>query len=59
MLFRSSDTERFKVYFNEMLKRGIYLAPSQFESLFLSDAHTDDDLKQTTKAFDEVMEILR
>lgn len=55
----TSDTERFKVYFNEMLKRGIYLAPSQFESLFLSDAHTDDDLKQTTKAFDEVMEILR
>lgn len=53
-----SDTERFKKYFNEMLKRGIYLAPSQFESLFLCDAHTADDLEKTVKAFGEVMEIL-
>lgn len=53
-----SDTERFKKYFNEMLKRGIYLAPSQFESLFLSDAHTAEDLEKTVKAFRSVMEIL-
>ncbi|MGN0107033.1 MAG: glutamate-1-semialdehyde 2,1-aminomutase [Hominilimicola sp.] len=53
-----SDTERFKRYFNEMLKRGIYLAPSQFESLFLCDAHTEEDLEKTAKAFNEVMEIL-
>lgn len=50
-----SDTERFKKYFNAMLARGIYLAPSQFESLFLSDAHTDDDLEKTVRAFDEVV----
>jgi len=31
-----SDTSKFSVYFNEMLHQGIYLAPSQFESLFLS-----------------------
>lgn len=54
----ASDTKRFKLYFNEMLKRGIYLAPSQFESLFLSDAHTDKDLEKTVSAFDEVMGIL-
>lgn len=54
-----SDTEKFKLYFNEMLKEGIYLAPSQFESLFLSDAHTEADLKKTAAAFDKVMEILR
>lgn len=53
-----SDTERFKKYFNEMLKRGIYLAPSQFESLFLSDAHTKEDIEKTAEAFDEVMGIL-
>ncbi len=53
-----SDTERFKKYFNEMLKRGIYLAPSQFESLFLSDAHTKEDIEKTATAFDEVMGIL-
>lgn len=50
-----SDTERFKKYFNAMLARGIYLAPSQFESLFLSNAHTDDDLEKTAHAFDEVV----
>lgn len=53
-----SDTERFKKYFNEMLKRGIYPAPSQFESLFLSDAHTKEDIEKTAAAFDEVMGIL-
>lgn len=53
-----SDTERFKKYFNEMLSRGIYLAPSQFEALFLSDAHTEDDLEKTVKAFNETMELL-
>lgn len=50
-----SDTERFKKYFNAMLARGIYLAPSQFESLFISDAHTYDDLERTARAFDEVV----
>lgn len=54
-----SDTERFKRYFNLMLERGIYLAPSQFEALFLSDAHTKEDLEKTAKAFDEVMKILK
>lgn len=53
-----SDTQKFKKYFNEMLKRGIYLAPSQFESLFISDAHAEEDLEKTVKAFNEVMRIL-
>lgn len=53
-----SDTERFKKYFNEMLTRGIYLAPSQFEALFLSDAHSNEDLEKTATAFDAVMRVL-
>lgn len=53
------DTEKFKRYFNLMLERGIYLAPSQFESLFLSDAHTAEDLEKTASAFDDVMKILK
>lgn len=53
------DTEKFKKYFNLMLERGIYLAPSQFEALFLSDAHTKEDLEKTARAFDEVMQILK
>ena len=53
------DTERFKTYFNLMLERGIYLAPSQFEALFISDAHTKEDLEKTAKAFDEVMATIK
>ncbi|MBQ3463122.1 MAG: aminotransferase class III-fold pyridoxal phosphate-dependent enzyme, partial [Clostridia bacterium] len=53
------DTERFKTYFNLMLERGVYLAPSQFEALFISDAHTDEDLEKTARAFEETIKILK
>lgn len=46
----SSDSEKFKTYFNEMLRYGIYLAPSQFEAVFLSAAHTKEDLDKTIAA---------
>jgi glutamate-1-semialdehyde 2,1-aminomutase len=39
---KTSDTARFGRYFNEMLKRGIYMAPSQYESLFISRAITQE-----------------
>ncbi len=39
---KSSDTERFGKYFREMLNQGVYLAPSQYESLFISKAITED-----------------
>ena len=38
---------------NEMLLRGVYLAPSQFEAMFVSSAHTQDDLEATVKAAEE------
>lgn len=41
---KKSDTKRFASYFSHMLNRGIYLAPSQFEALFLSVAHTENDI---------------
>ena len=41
---KKSDTKRFASYFSHMLNRGIYLAPSQFEALFLSAAHTENDI---------------
>ena len=54
----ASDQEAFKVWFRAMLEQGIYLAPSQFETLFLSLAHTDEDIDRTIaaaeKAFVEV-----
>ena len=42
-----SDTRRYALYFNYMLDHGIYLAPSQFEAMFLSYAHTKEDIEQT------------
>ncbi|HVJ48122.1 glutamate-1-semialdehyde 2,1-aminomutase [Desulfitobacterium sp.] len=43
----TSDVERFATYFRGMLEHGVYLAPSQYEAVFLSLAHTDDDLNYT------------
>jgi glutamate-1-semialdehyde 2,1-aminomutase len=44
------DSERFKQFFHQMLARGIYLAPSAFESHFISLAHTEADIDQTIAA---------
>ncbi len=46
----SADNELFKKYFHAMLKRGIYLPPSAFESWFLNNALTYDDLDKTILA---------
>ena len=47
---RTSDTARFSGWFRHMLERGIYLAPSQFEAMFLSSAHTQEELERTLDA---------
>lgn len=41
-----------------MLSRGIYLAPSAFESLFISTTHTDEDLAQTSAAIKASVEAI-
>ena len=46
----AADQEAFRIWFETMLDEGIYLAPSQFETLFLSGAHTDTDIAQTIAA---------
>ncbi|MDY2684854.1 MAG: glutamate-1-semialdehyde 2,1-aminomutase, partial [Selenomonadaceae bacterium] len=46
----ASDQEAFKVWFKAMLEQGIYLAPSQFETLFMSGAHSDEDIDRTIEA---------
>jgi glutamate-1-semialdehyde 2,1-aminomutase len=53
---RAADKQRFARFFHGMLERGVYLPPSAFESAFLSDAHTDDDIDRTLEAADEAME---
>ena len=43
----SSDTDRFQVFFHAMLEAGVYLAPSAFETAFMSIAHGDMEIDQT------------
>ncbi len=47
---KTSDTSRFAAFFREMLSRGILLPPSQFEALFVSSAHTNEDIDRTIAA---------
>lgn len=44
---KTSDTKAYADYFNYMLNHGVHLAPAQFEAMFLSDAHTDEDIEKT------------
>lgn len=50
------DTSAYATFFHAMLKRGIYLAPSQFECAFVSTAHTEDDIARTVSAARESFE---
>jgi glutamate-1-semialdehyde 2,1-aminomutase len=45
-----SDTKAYATFFHAMLDRGVYLAPSQFEALFVSLAHTEEQVDQTVTA---------
>ena len=54
----TSDTALYGKYFSEMLERGIYLAPAQFEAAFISTAHTTDDLDKTIKANYQALKLL-
>src|ERR1700732_4723954 len=47
---KRSDTKRYARFFREMLDRGIFLAPSQFEATFVSTAHTTEDIDRTVAA---------
>ena len=46
----TSDTAKFKVFFQSMLNQGVYLPPSQFECWFVSLAHSDEDIAKTIAA---------
>lgn len=49
----TADTKAYADYFGFMLDHGIYVAPSQFESMFVSDAHTDADIQKTIHVMQE------
>jgi len=56
---RAADTNRYAGFFRAMLEAGIYLAPSQFEAGFLSDAHTAADIETTLVAAKAAFAALR
>jgi glutamate-1-semialdehyde 2,1-aminomutase len=47
---KTSDTQRFAAFFRKMRERGVFLPPSQFEAMFVSLAHTDEDVDQVIAA---------
>lgn len=51
---KTSDLSKYSLFFNKMLSRGVYLPPSQFESMFLSAAHSSEDMDFTLDAAEEV-----
>jgi len=55
---KQSDTERFAKYFMGLLDAGIYVAPSQFETGFVSLAHTREDMDRTIETVARVVKNL-
>ena len=55
---KNGDNERFKKFFHELLKRGIYIAPSAYETWFITDALSYEDLDYTIETIQEVAKIL-
>ncbi|BAC14021.1 glutamate-1-semialdehyde 2,1-aminomutase [Oceanobacillus iheyensis] len=53
---QTSNLDYFAQYYRSMVNEGIFLPPSQFEGLFLSTAHTDDDIEKTVKAIHKAFE---
>src|SRR6267143_5949887 len=55
---KRSDTKRYAKFFREMLDRGVFLAPSQFEAAFVSAAHTSQDIDRTLAAAHESLQTI-
>lgn len=55
----TSDTEKYAVYFKEMLRQGVYIAPSQFEATFINAAMTDEDIDKTLEAAYNALEAVK
>ncbi|MFO7745351.1 MAG: aspartate aminotransferase family protein, partial [Psychroflexus sp.] len=53
------NNDKFKTYFHGMLDRGVYMPPSAFESYFLNDALSYEDIDHTVKALSEFVHELK
>lgn len=56
---KTSNLDFFASYYREMANEGVFLPPSQFEGLFLSTAHTDEDLQKTIQAAEKAFSKLQ
>lgn len=56
---KNADAKKFKKMFSALLKKGIFIAPSQFEVVFLSDAHTKTDLEYTINAYETALKSVK
>ena len=55
---KRSNTKRYARFFREMLERGVFFAPSQFEAGFVSAAHTSQDIDRTLAAAHEALQVI-
>ena len=56
---KTCDLDKFSAFYNGLRQKGIYIAPSQFEALFISIAHDTDHIDQTIQAAEEVLDQLK
>nr|WP_255465355.1 glutamate-1-semialdehyde 2,1-aminomutase [Nitrosopumilus sp. b3] len=56
---KKADSKKFQKMFRTLLKKGIFIAPSQFEVVFLSDAHTENVLNKTLDAYDAALKSVK
>lgn len=56
---KNADAKKFQKLFTALLKKGVFIAPSQFEVVFLSDAHTEADLNYTITAYDTALKSVK
>jgi glutamate-1-semialdehyde 2,1-aminomutase len=56
---KESDTAKFTKLFHALLKNGVFVAPSQFETVFLSDVHDNKDVKKTILAYEKALKSVK
>ena len=56
---KKSDLAKYNKFFTEMLDNGIYLAPSQFEAVFVSNSHTVEDIQKTLESVDKSFSLMQ
>ena len=55
---KKSDTKMYAQYFHSLLGKGVYMAPSQFESMFISAAHSKDEIDRTLLNIEVIFDLL-